>query len=454
MSRGPVNIRLLLRTSAFQLTLVYAGMFLLSVLFLFGVLYWSTIGGLNRQINATIESEILGLAEQYERQGLNGLVDVVSQRASRSPDNRAIYLFSDASLNPIAGNLRKWPAAALVTDGKIEFDTLLENGQSTRYRATILSVGRNYRLLVGRDIRELSQLNSVFERAATWSIAGVLILAFAGGIFMSFSVQRRVAAINRTARRIIGGDLSERVPISGARDEFDDLAGNINEMLTQIEILLNNVRHVGDSIAHDLKTPLTRLRNRLESLAITATPISSELEKCVADSDGLLATFNALLRIARIESGAYRAEFATVNLVEIVEDACDLYRAAADEKDIALNVAAQGNIPVYGDRELLAQAVVNLLDNSIKYTPVGGRIEIKVCHSADRVELSISDNGPGVPTAEHDRIQQRFVRLDAARTLPGNGLGLSLVKAVADQHRGKLMVTDLEPGLKITLSFP
>ena len=449
-----VNSRLIFRTSAFQLAVIYAALFLVSVLVLFGTLYWTTIGSVSRQIDATIESEILGLAEQYERRGLNGLVDVLTERVSRSDDGGSIYLFADSGLRPISGNLRRWPSATPAADGQIEFETSLGAGQSTRYRANILSVGPNYRLLVGRDIRELVQLTVVFQRAAIWGVVAVLILALAGGVFMSFSAQRKLAGINRTARRIIDGDLSERVPITGTHDEYDDLATNINEMLTQIEALLGNVRHVGDSIAHDLKTPLTRLRNRLESLAGGGTAMSPELEKCVAEADRLLATFNALLRIARIESGAFRAAFSTVNLSDVVEGACDLYHAAAEEKGISLNFKSKSVATMYGDRELLAQAIANLLDNAVKYTPRGGNIEIAVKDEPDHLELVVTDTGRGVPEADHDRIQQRFIRLDAARSEPGNGLGLSLVKAVTDQHRGRLLMQNLQPGLKVSMELP
>ncbi len=453
-SYSSFNPRMLLRTSAFQLAISYATVFLVSVLVLFGVLYWATIGGVSRQIDATIESEIRGLAEQYERRGVNGLVDVLNERARRSTDYGAIYLFADERGTPITGNLRRWPSVAANTDGKIEFETSLGDNTAVRYRASVLSVDRRYRLLVGRDLRELTQLNSVFERSAVWGIGFVLLLAIVGGVLMSVSAQRRVAVINRTARRIMSGDLSERVPISGARDEYDDLATNINSMLSQIEILLENVRHVGDSIAHDLKTPLTRLRNRLETLAGSSTAIPGEIEKCVADSDQLLATFNALLRIARIESGAYRAEFADVDLGEIVDGVCDLYRAAADEKDISLTITTIADTRMFGDRELLTQAFANVLDNALKYTPHNGEIRIVIDAYHGGLDLVVSDSGKGVPIEDHDRIQQRFVRLDSARSEPGNGLGLSLVKAVVEQHQGELMLANLEPGLQIRLRLP
>jgi signal transduction histidine kinase len=454
VTNGAANIRLLLRTSTFQLTLVYSVLFVLSVLVLFGILYWSTIGSLNRQIDATIDTEILGLAEQYERQGLAGLVDVITQRVNRDRLERSVYVFADATLHPLAGNLAQWPTGRASPDGRLEFNRLIEGGQTITVRAKVLSVGPNFRLLVGRDVRELAQLNRVFERSAMWGIAVALALALSGGLLMSLSARRRIAGMNRTARRIIGGDLSERVPITGARDEYDELAANINAMLNQIEALLESVRHVGDSIAHDLKTPLTRLRNRLEILATAPSPSAEELAVCVADSDRLLATFNALLRIARIESGAYRAAFREIELTEIVRDACDLYQANADDKGISLTLQADKEVRMFGDRELLAQAIANLLDNAVKYTPDNGAIDVSVHARDKRVQIVVADTGPGVPAAETSRIQQRFVRLDAARAQPGNGLGLALVRAVVDQHQGTMSAGDNAPGLRVTLDLP
>lgn len=454
MLTGSINVRPLLRTSAFRLALIYAALFVVSVLVLFGILYWSTIGSVSRQIDATIDTEILGLAEQYERQGLAGLVDVIAQRISRDRGGRSIYLFADASLRPLAGNLQRWPTDQESQDGRIEFTEVLGDGRSVPVRAKVLSVGRNFRLLVGRDIRELAQISRVFERAGIWGTAIVLALAFCGGLLMSLSAQRRISIMNRTARRIIGGDLSERVPVTGARDEYDGLAGNINAMLDQIESLLGHVRHVGDSVAHDLKTPLTRLRNRLEALASSSSCSPEDLSECVAESDRLLATFNALLRIARIESGAYRAAFEFVELPKIVGDTCDLYQAAADEKEITLHLSCDAAVPMFGDRELLAQATANLLDNAVKYTPAGGRIDVAVRYDDEKPQIVVSDNGPGVPSGEMSRIRQRFVRLDTARTAPGNGLGLSLVQAVADQHQGRLLIEDNNPGLRVTIEFP
>lgn len=451
---SPSSVRTLLRTSTFQLTLIYAALFAISVLLLFGALYWFTLGSLNRQINATIEAEISGLAEQFERQGLRGLVDVVAQRVERDTENRSVYLFADATLEPLAGNLRHWPAGSEMTEGWLQFRRTLADDTTVPVRARVLAVGRNLRLLVGRDVRELVELERVFERAAIFGVGAVLLLALVGGILMSLSAQRRVSEINRTARQIIGGNLAQRVPVTGSRDEYDSLAVNINAMLDQIELLLEGVRHVGDSVAHDLKTPLTRLRNRLERLAISEQVDPSDIDKCLRQSDQLLATFNALLRIARIESGAYRAAFADVDLAGIIQDVCDFYQPAADERKVSLHCSAAQPAKVFGDRELLAQALTNLLDNAIKYTPAGGRVNVTVETAPRSCRLVVSDTGPGIPAEEIANVERRFVRLDAARSEPGNGLGLALVRAVVDQHQGRLLIENANPGLRITMDMP
>lgn len=451
---SPYSVRALLRTSTFQLMLIYAALFAISVVLLFGALYWFTLGSLNRQINTTIETEISGLAEQFERQGLRGLIDVVAQRAERDTENRAVYLFADANRTPLAGNLRHWPAGSEITEGWMQFRRTLADGTLVPVRARVLAVGRNLRLLVGRDVRELVQLEHVFERAALFGVVAALLLALAGGLLMSLGAQRRVSEINRTARQIIGGDLAQRVPVTGSRDEYDSLAVNINAMLDQIESLLEGVRHVGDSVAHDLKTPLTRLRNRLERLAVSQRAEPSDIEQCVQESDRLLATFNALLRIARIESGAYRTAFADVDLAGIVRDVCDFYQPAAEDRNVSMQCRAAQPAMIFGDRELLAQAVTNLLDNAIKYTPAGGQVDAAVEAAPRSCRVVVSDTGPGVPAAEIDNVQRRFVRLDAARSEPGNGLGLALVRAVVDQHQGRLAIENSHPGLRITMDLP
>jgi signal transduction histidine kinase len=442
------------RTSLFQLTLIYVVLFGLSVVALFAFMYWTTIGYLERQTDAVIQADIDGLAEQYIQRNLPGLVEVVRDRVRRDTEGRSAYLVVDANLRPLAGNVSYWPREFNRGGEWVNFLRNRPDLNNVPVRARVLAIGPNYRLMVGREIRELEQINQEFRRASIWGLSLTMGLSLAGGLLMALSAQRRIAQLNRTTRQIIAGDLSQRVPLSGSQDEHEDLARNVNAMLDQIEHLLTGIRHVGDSIAHDLRGPLTRLRTRLESLSDQAEPSKAQLEECLAQADALLDTFNALLRIARVESGAYRSAFASVDLSQIVLDVAELYQAAAEEKHIALTCEIVEHVHVFGDRELLAQALTNLLDNAIKYTPANGSIDLRLTTDAQMVRVSVADTGPGVPIADRERVLARFARLDEARSKPGNGLGLALVRAVAEQHDGKLTLDDNEPGLIVLLELP
>ncbi len=444
----------ILRTGVFQLTMVYMALFGASVAALFIFTYWSTIGSIERQSDSVIEAEIRGLAEQYERRGLPGLVEIIRERVRRDTQGRSVYLFVDSSLRPIAGNMAYWPQELNRSSGLVSFFKINADGVQIPARARVLTVGQGYRLMVGREINELALINQDFRRALVWGIGLTMGLALAGGILMSLQAQRRIARLNRTTRQIIAGDLSRRVPTTGGRDEFEELTQNVNAMLDQIENLMAGLRHVGDSIAHDLRGPLTRLGNQLELLAAEAEPSREGLTMCAEQAEGLLATFNALLRISRVESGAYRSAFAELDLSGIVSDICELYHAAAEDERITFSSEIEPSIAVFGDRELLAQALTNLLDNAIKYTPQGGSIVVRLIQEADSACLEVADNGPGVPAKDRERVFERFARLDQSRSLPGNGLGLALVKAVAEQHGGTLEVADNSPGLIVSLKLP
>jgi signal transduction histidine kinase len=449
------RLRRLFRTSVFQLTLAYAALFVISVGALSATVYWSTLGYLERQNNAVIEAEITGLSEQYERSGLRGLVDIINERVERDAERRSVYLLADAIGRPFAGNVPYWPMTLdSVTGEWVDFIKRDERGNETPVRGALLRVGPGFRLLVGRDIRELAAIRRVLRSTAMYGITLALGLALVGGLLMALSAQRRLSELNRTTRQIIAGDLSRRAPLTGSNDEHDELASNVNAMLDQIETLLAGMRHVADSVAHDLRGPLTRLRNRLEMLAAAAEPSHDDLAECVRQLDQVLETFNALLRIARVESGAYRSAFKPVDLALIVRDVRELYQAAADERQLRLVGEPSGSVEVFGDRELLAQALTNLLDNAVKYTPTGGTITIRLEQSGDTARLSVADTGPGVPEGERGRVLQRFTRLDQARSQPGAGLGLALVNAVTMQHHGRLLLGDNQPGLVVTLELP
>jgi signal transduction histidine kinase len=438
----------------FQLTLGYVALFAVSVGALSAFIYSSTLGYLERQTNAIIEAEINGLGEQYERSGLAGLRDIINERVQGDAEHRSVYLLADAIGRPLAGNIG-WPTTLDAVSGPwVDFPYRDDRGNETPVRAALLRVGPGFRLLVGRDIRELAEIRRVLRSAAMYGVTLTLALALAGGLLMALSAQRRLAELNRTTRQIMAGDLSRRALLKGSDDEHDELASNINAMLDQIENLLAGMRHVADSVAHDLRGPLTRLRNRLETLAAAAEPSHEDLGECVDQLDHVLATFNALLRIARVESGAYRSAFKPVDLAPIVQDVCELYQVAADERQLEFESTQTDAVEVFGDRELLAQALTNLLDNAVKYTPTGGKITIRLERRGDVARLTVADSGPGIPEQDRNRVLQRFTRLDQSRSQPGAGLGLALVNAVTMQHHGRLVLGDNAPGLVVTLELP
>ncbi|MGB8529369.1 MAG: ATP-binding protein, partial [Rhodoplanes sp.] len=318
---------------------------------------------------------------------------------------------------------------------------------------------------VGRDLDERERLFRIVAIAGRWSVAIVIVLGLAGGFFVSRRVLRRIEAMGDKAHTIMAGDLSGRLPIAGTGDELDRLAANLNTMLGRIEALMRGLKEVSDNVAHDLRTPLTRLRNRCEAALRTAKSdrdYRDAIEATIEESDGLIRIFDALLMIARAESGELRAGMIPFDAAEIARDVGELYEPVADEKGLTLRVDAATPAPVTGNRELIGQALANLLDNAIKYTGAaadrvnGVAPEIVVTAQAqpNQIVLSVGDRGPGIPAAERRRAVERFVRLEQSRTEPGSGLGLSLASAVARLHGGELRLEDNAPGLKALLILP
>jgi len=446
----------LLHTSTFRLALVYMVLFAGSVLILLGFIYWSTVAYMANQTDATIKAEITGLAEQYRERRLNGLVETITERLERDPNSSSVYLLASPSLSPLAGNLSAWPDVAPTEDGwlNFEFKDPRAGGRLFQARARAFMLQGGLHLLVGRDTRELKGTQQLIIRALLWGFAITIALALLGGVIMSRGMLRRIELINQTSRNIMTGDLSQRIPTRGTSDELDQLAGNLNTMLDEIEHLMDGIRHVSDNIAHDLRTPLTRLRNRLEQLQINLednSPYKEQVEHSITDADQLLSTFSALLRIARIESGGHKTDFIPVNLTALVHDAAELYEAVADEKQLHFSTDAEDAVTIEGDRDLLFQALINLLDNAVKYTPKGGNVSLTLKRNNKAIDISVSDTGPGIPEDERGKVGQRFYRLERSRSTPGSGLGLSLVKAVAQLHHAALILEDNSPGLKATL---
>ncbi|MGE0625639.1 MAG: ATP-binding protein [Pseudomonadales bacterium] len=449
----------LLQSSTFRLTLLYMTLVAAAMLALLGFIYWSTVGFMSSQVDDTIEAEIVGLAEQYRARGLNGLVRTINDRIERNPRSSSIYLFASPNLQPLAGNLNGWPTGTPDAEGWLDFDVDDPNQglKSVNARARVFALQGNFNLLVGRDVRELQSMQRLIEQALLWGVGITIALAALGGFMLSRTTLKRLEDINDTSREIMAGDLSRRVPTRGTSDDFDELAGNLNAMLDEIERLMGGIRHVSDNIAHDLRTPLTRLRHKLETLrdgSLDDAERDVQIEESIQQADQLLATFSALLRIARIEAGGYRLQIGEIDLGALIHDAAELYEAATEEKHLKLSVRVDGHPSIQGDRDLIFQAVANLIDNALKFTPAGGRIEVSASEAGGRIFLRVADSGPGIPAEDRTAVLKRFHRLENSRSTPGSGLGLSLVSAVAKMHQAELELSNNAPGLKACLIFP
>jgi signal transduction histidine kinase len=449
-----VNLIRLLETSTFRLALIYLALFGVSALALLGFLYVRTAVVMEQQTEETIDAEIIGLKEQYQTRGLPGLLQVIERRSAANPNRASVYVLTNAFGDPIAGNLDRWPPGEAGPDNWLSFEIDVSDGDAVKvHRALgqLFLLPGGFHLLVGRDIENLEKTQALLQKAIGWGVGLTLLLGLAGGFLMSRGMLSRIDAINRTTRRIMAGDLSQRISLKGSRDEFDVLAGNLNAMLDQIERLLQGMREVTDNIAHDLRTPLSRMRSRIE-VALLANPDRAEartlLEQTLSDADAMIQSFNALLSIARVEAGSERAAFELVDLSEVCGDVADLYGPLAEEKGLTFARACLPGLVLHGNRHLLAQALANLLDNAIKYTPAGGRVTLS---GSPGPVITVADSGPGIPAAERERVLERFVRLDGDRSTPGNGLGLSLVSAVAKLHGATLRLEDNHPGLRVSL---
>jgi hypothetical protein len=457
----------LLKTSTFRLAVIYLALFAASAITLLAYVYWNTAGFLARQTDEAVEVEIAGLADQYRQGGLPLLVHTVIQR-SRDP-GQSLYLVLDPAGRVLAGTLDARPQVEPGPDGWFDFSynrKTLDGTEVKAARARAFFLQEGFYLLVGRDVQERREIENLITNALIWAIGLTVALGLAGGLFMSRNMLARVDDINRSSRDIMEGDLSQRLPIAGTGDELDQLGRNLNAMLDQIEALMTGMRQVTDNVAHDLRSPLNRLRNRLEvTLMQEASPEDYKLalEKTIAEADGLLGTFNALLMIARAEAGSLRDSMTWVDLSATLQDAAELYEPVAEENDLAFKVDVPEGLTIWGNRELLSQAVANLLDNAIKHgmpqTGNAARV-IEIAASPDPVRsgrgviLSVGDHGPGIPEEERQHVLERFVRLEASRNTPGSGLGLSLVAAVARLHGGVIELADNDPGLRVTLSLP
>ncbi|MDE1145731.1 MAG: HAMP domain-containing sensor histidine kinase [Azospirillaceae bacterium] len=448
----------LLRATTFRFALVYLGLFVGSVLLVLWLIYWSTAGFLAGQADTAIREDMQLLADRYRAGGMAGLAEAVNERGMGNAS--ALYILSSPNSSTLAGN-QFWPKGA-EGPGWVNLPVKDPKTGAIRpgdVRALIAALPGGYHVLVGRDLGEVHVLRERLERVIGWSMGLTLVLGLTGGLAMSRVWLRRLDGVTRTAEAIREGMLVSRVPLTGSGDEFDQLAHTLNAMLDRIEALVAGIRHVSQGIAHDLRTPLTRLRTRLE-LALMHDTVENPrevLEAAIEEVDHLLATFRALLAIAEVESGG-SLPIAPVRLDQLAESSGELYEAVAEAQGIAFTVsvtATEAAATVQGNGQLLSQALVNLLDNALKYTPEGGRVTLTVAPGGPgQVRVTVADTGPGIPVEDRARVRERFFRLERDQAHPGSGLGLSLVDAVAQRHGGTLVLDDNNPGLKAELLLP
>jgi len=463
----------LIRTTAFRLTLAYLFLFALFAASLLGYFAWNTRRLITEQITTTVNAEVGEISDIFGRRGLRALVFTIENRALRPGAN--LYLVTTRTGQAIAGNVGSLAPGVMATSGWSETAyRRLDEQDNTDHRALVhvTELTDGFRLLIGRDLEERRRLFGIVAKAAQWSLLVVIVLGLGGGIFVARRVLRRIDAMTGTTQRIMAGDLSGRLPVGRSGDELDRLAENLNAMLERIEALMMGLKEVSDNIAHDLKTPLTRLRNRAEE-ALAKSGSDAEyrcaLERTIEESDGLIRTFNALLMIARAESGQARGNMDDFDGADVANGIQELYEPLAEDDGMTLRVKTEST-PLHGNRELISQALANLVENAIKYgkplpavQPLSAgsaaaanskEILIEARRDGDQVLLSVTDHGPGIPASDRKHAVERFVRLEASRTQPGSGLGLSLASAVATLHGGELRLDDAHPGLSATLAIP
>ncbi len=479
-----LSVPAIMKTTAARLSALYLLLFALCAMAL--VFYMTSLSArmLMAQTQETINEEVLGLARAYQRGGLPLLVRVVEQRARQPGAN--LYLIADANGQVLTGNVQSLEPGILEQDGWTQRPFHYQRygeGELERLRgseeqqgsaqampegerghnaiAVVLRLPNQMILLVGRDLGEPELFRAVVRRALMLALGMMGLGALLIWFFVGHAALKRLDGMSEASRRIMGGDLTGRLPVSGAGDEFDRLSESLNAMLARIATLNEGLKQVSDNIAHDLKTPLTRLRNRAEAALAgdrSAEDYREVLEGAIAESDHLIKTFNAILMISRLEAGYSAEHMVKVDLAAAVRDVAELYEPVAEEAGVSLETSAEGSFTVDGNRELIGQALSNIVDNAIKYSvdaTASPRVRVVLARAGGMIKLAVSDNGQGIPdNADRARVTERFVRLEKSRSQPGSGLGLSLAKAIMTFHKGRLDLVPADPGLSVVMSFP
>jgi len=454
-SARPNRTLRILRSAAFRLTLIYAGLFVVSAVVLFATVFVIATAALQSDMRAVLRTEALQLAEIHRNSGLLGLAEQVTRRMNFRTRGPIYYLVQAPTQQVVVGNLPGMPPV----EGVVDFVRDRSPGDPEDARSKLTGFGLTLSdgsfILVAQDANRLIDMQHAIVRAFTWAGGLTLLLAIGGGVLVGRNFVRRIDTIGRTSRAIMEGDLSARIPVRGNNDEIDQLVVGLNAMLDRIQQLMEGLRQVTSDIAHDLRTPLGRLRQRLEDARERATSTGEyevATEAAIAEADGLLDIFSALLRIAQIEAGARKSAFAEVDLSALLGSITDAYAPSAEDAGHKLDAAIDGGVTITGDRQLLAQLFSNLIENALNHTPAGSTVRVVLRKTATGFEARVADNGPGIPESEREKVFDRFYRLDRSRTTRGSGLGLALVKAIATVHDLSLALKDNDPGLAVVIT--
>ena len=455
-------------STTFRLSLAFMTAFAVGFLVLGVFVYVLATSYLYRDLTASIEPVGAELIRLFQVDGMEPLVADIEARIARNPDGESVFVLVDRACSPVAGTVNLWPVPELLDP---PCSVLFDNAQwfnfavDARARlfpdslvlARFVALTEEYGFVYGRFANELDVIDDILQVSVPVGFLLMLAIGVVGSTVMSRIVARRLERLNRTSRQIRRGDLSSRVPIDQANDEFDRLALNLNEMMDQIEALMAGVKHVSNAIAHDLRTPLTRLHNNLEELRGLLPPdadLDSYIDESIEEAGKMLTTFNALLRIAQIEAGARRRDFEQMDLAHVTTDVVEFYWPVAAEKGVTLHSQTVELGAFVGDQDLLSQAMSNLVDNAVKYTPPGGTVTVGLERGEHGPRFFVFDTGPGIPESERENVFRRFYRLDDHRRFEGSGLGLSLVGAIVKLHGGSVELQSNRPGLKVSVEFP
>lgn len=452
------RLRRTAHNSILKLVFLYLALFLTSSIVLLSFIYWSTVSYIFKQLDHHIEYDNQSLQALYKAEGHNPLLDAIEERLKQFSYD-SVYMLCDNDRNILAGNLKKLPNEMEEGWHIIRLDGLTDNIKQNDHFARILITRMSDELILinGLDIDSAHQQEHMIFNSLLLGIAIVLLLGAIGGFIISITTIKKVNVINQAIQDIRDGDLSVRIPSKGKDDEYDLLAENINQMLDQIEKLMIGIKNISNNIAHDLRTPLTRLRSRLETIQINTTDQNiDEISHAIAETDGILSTFNALLRINNVESGSHKLYSSDINIKNLLEDVVGFYEPVANENHVNIILQSQDGIVFTGDRDMLFQAIANILDNAIKYSPYESNIIINsiLLKQENKLEITITDYGVGISDEEKVKVFDLFYRSEQHRDHKGNGLGLSLVNAIISLHKGRILLEDNNPGLTVCIQLP